>query len=992
MKKILLLLSLFIGLKVSAQQTYWTPGIMPGSASFTPTFRFIGTDSLVSFSIANSNRSSLVYTAAQSNLRFATSVALSKKLDSVTNKPLITGAKQKSDTTNAQGYARNWQLINLLAGKQPTGNYITGLTGDATASGPGSIALTLATVNSNAGSVGDATHTASITVNAKGLITAASNQLINIPESQVINLVSDLALKAPLASPALTGTPTAPTATVGTNTTQLATTAFVLANASGGIPGGLNKGIQFNRSGAFAADTNFTFFNNLVTLGSFTNPGIFGILDFGDSVTSGFNAGAGNAWTTRFSSYVGSRENNFGIGGATMEGGLGGSPFAMVTNLSAIPTYDPIKHDYLFFMFGINDALLGGSASTFQTNYVTTLNNAVTTKGWPTSRVVVMSATLQGTSTLNTNILPFVTAAMNAASTVGVLSFNAYAYMLANGGTSLVSGDNNHPTPAGYLVIFNGLIASHSFPSAGILNVGNINTGNVAIGGTLAVGNAASFAGTGYFLGNFGLGTSTLDVFTGYNTLTQNGTSGSQIDMKTNGTLVGNILTDASIFYVSSASGKSLRLIGGGATMNFISNAISTSNAVTINNTLSMTSGNLIWPNNNTGFPLITFNAFGNATHGTIFYAGGSANNLEWAERATNVFGWGPVSTPGGLISFPLLNLHLANNTVMIGTLTSDAKAMLDVATTTQGSRPIPPMTITQWNAIASKTNALMGYTTGTNKYHYFDGTVDRTVLDSARADSRYLALTGGSLTGQLNINNNALAIFGATQATDPSIFATNTGIKVGTTGNLTHNYTAYLNNSIGTDNGTTAFTLNIPQNTSGTFLVGLTSANGDIGISGTGLPVLTFNRAPSYSWIPSTAGAYTLGSSSNYWNQLFVNRQGYISGGYEFVVHNTTSNEIQVANVAVATNNHSIFTPTTGSTVNLINNGTSIINPAGALLALTVNLPSSPVNNDVVEIKFTQSVTTVTYANGTVVDGITSPVGGGYVKLQYDSGTTSWY
>ena len=34
---------------------------------------------------------------------------------------------------------------------------------------------------------------------------------------------------APLASPALTGTPTAPTASVGTNTTQLATTAFVLS-------------------------------------------------------------------------------------------------------------------------------------------------------------------------------------------------------------------------------------------------------------------------------------------------------------------------------------------------------------------------------------------------------------------------------------------------------------------------------------------------------------------------------------------------------------------------------------------------------------------------------------------------------------------------------------------------------------------------------------------------------------------------------------------
>ncbi len=42
--------------------------------------------------------------------------------------------------------------------------------------------------------------------------------------------VPGLATKAPLASPALTGTPTAPTAALGTNTTQIATTAFVLAN------------------------------------------------------------------------------------------------------------------------------------------------------------------------------------------------------------------------------------------------------------------------------------------------------------------------------------------------------------------------------------------------------------------------------------------------------------------------------------------------------------------------------------------------------------------------------------------------------------------------------------------------------------------------------------------------------------------------------------------------------------------------------------------
>lgn len=46
-------------------------------------------------------------------------------------------------------------------------------------------------------------------------------------QSDVTGLAAALALLAPLASPGLTGTPTAPTATAGTATTQIATTAFV---------------------------------------------------------------------------------------------------------------------------------------------------------------------------------------------------------------------------------------------------------------------------------------------------------------------------------------------------------------------------------------------------------------------------------------------------------------------------------------------------------------------------------------------------------------------------------------------------------------------------------------------------------------------------------------------------------------------------------------------------------------------------------------------
>ena len=52
---------------------------------------------------------------------------------------------------------------------------ITALTADVTATGPGSVAATLATVNSNVGTFGSATQASQIMVNGKGLITAASS-------------------------------------------------------------------------------------------------------------------------------------------------------------------------------------------------------------------------------------------------------------------------------------------------------------------------------------------------------------------------------------------------------------------------------------------------------------------------------------------------------------------------------------------------------------------------------------------------------------------------------------------------------------------------------------------------------------------------------------------------------------------------------------------------------------------------------------------------
>jgi len=73
-----------------------------------------------------------------------------------------------SATNTGKLSSADWSTFN---GKQPAGNYITDLTGDVTASGPGSAAATL----SNTGVTAGAYTNANITVDSKGRITVASN-------------------------------------------------------------------------------------------------------------------------------------------------------------------------------------------------------------------------------------------------------------------------------------------------------------------------------------------------------------------------------------------------------------------------------------------------------------------------------------------------------------------------------------------------------------------------------------------------------------------------------------------------------------------------------------------------------------------------------------------------------------------------------------------------------------------------------------------------
>jgi len=115
--------------------------------------------------------------------------------------------------------------------------------GTQNTSGNAATATTLETARNIALS-GDVSGSVSFDGSANATITATiADDSHNHTTANVDGLDTALAAKAPLASPALTGTPTAPTAVAGTDTTQVATTAFVgtaVDNLIGGAPGALD--------------------------------------------------------------------------------------------------------------------------------------------------------------------------------------------------------------------------------------------------------------------------------------------------------------------------------------------------------------------------------------------------------------------------------------------------------------------------------------------------------------------------------------------------------------------------------------------------------------------------------------------------------------------------------------------------------------------------------------------------------------------------------
>lgn len=114
---------------------------------------------------------------------------------------------------------------------------------------------------------GPITTTGTVTVAGSGNTTTAATAAANLAAAASGNVVSTdgsgnvqssgtlLSSLAPLASPTFTGTPAAPTATTGTSTTQLATTAFVHAVANAGVTSFSGDGTVLSNSASTGAVT-----------------------------------------------------------------------------------------------------------------------------------------------------------------------------------------------------------------------------------------------------------------------------------------------------------------------------------------------------------------------------------------------------------------------------------------------------------------------------------------------------------------------------------------------------------------------------------------------------------------------------------------------------------------------------------------------------------------------------------------------------------------
>lgn len=201
------------------------------------------------------------------------------------------------------------ETISVGGGIEFTGSggiQTSAFTGDATKAAGGT-SLTLATVNSNVGSFGSATQVGTFTVNAKGLITAASNTSISIPSTAISDFTE--AVQDVMGGILVDSNTLDWTYTDGSNTlsAEVKTQMSLTSDASG---------IKLSGDSATPGNSKYYGTDGTGTKGFFTLPGGGGS-SAGSSGDVQFSDGAGAFLSDGASFNYNTTTNKLTIGGAT---------------------------------------------------------------------------------------------------------------------------------------------------------------------------------------------------------------------------------------------------------------------------------------------------------------------------------------------------------------------------------------------------------------------------------------------------------------------------------------------------------------------------------------------------------------------------------------------------------------------------------------------------------------------------------------------------
>src|SRR5882762_3239657 len=344
------------------------------------------------------------------------------------------------------------------------GSGLNQLTGDVLAGpGTGSQVATLATVNTNTGSFGDASHVAQITLNGKGLNTAAGSIVIQIPEAQVTNLVTDLAGKQPTITTGSTSQYFRGDLSLATFPTNLSS----FTNGPGYITGNQTITLSGGATGSGTTSIPVTL-ASVITAGSCTNCNL--TYNAAGQLTIAGNGASGNLATASGDATGTVSGTNLPLTLATVNGNIGS--FGTASNVGS-------------FTVNAKGLITAASNTAIQiaesqvTNLVTDLAGKQATGNYITSLTTDVVAAGPGAAVATIQPLAVTTGKIaNNAVTLGKMATNTANTLLGydgsgnaadvsltttgSGAASIVAGVLNIPTPSGTVTSQNSITGNGS--------------------------------------------------------------------------------------------------------------------------------------------------------------------------------------------------------------------------------------------------------------------------------------------------------------------------------------------------------------------------------------------------------------------------------------------------------------------------------------------------------------------------------------------------